>query len=132
MNRPSADALTERELEVMHVFWAKGQQSAQEVRDELELRGRKLTYTTVATLCKILWEKEFLERIGELRPFEFMPAKSFQDVSKHLVSDLIHRVFHGSREQLLLNVIGSKKLSKQKLRMLEELLRDDDDEGTVS
>lgn len=126
MNRPPADALTERELEVMHVFWANGQLSAQEARDELEKRGRNLTYTTVATLCKLLWEKEFLERIGEVRPFQFKPAKSFQEVSKHLVSDLIQRVFQGSREQLLLNVIGNKKLSKQKRKLLEDLLREDD------
>jgi BlaI family penicillinase repressor len=131
MNRPSADALTERELEVMHVFWAKGQQSAQDARDELEKRGRNLTYTTVATLCKILWEKDFLERIGDARPFQYMPSKSFQEVSKNLVSDLIHRVFQGSREQLLLNVIGNKKLSKQKLKMLEDLLRDEE-EGAPS
>ena len=130
MNRPPAEALTERELEVMHVFWATGQQSAQEARDELEKRGRNLTYTTVATLCKILWEKDFLERIGDARPFQFMPAKSFQEVSRHLVSELVHRVFQGSREQLLLNVIGNKKLSKQKLKLLEELLRDE--EGTES
>ncbi len=126
MNRPPAEALTERELEVMHVFWALGQQSAQDARDELENRGRVLTYTTVATLCKILWEKQFLLRIGEARPFQFKPAKSFQEVSKHLVSELVHRVFQGSREQLLLNVIGSKKLTKQKLKMLEDLLRDDE------
>ena len=126
MNRPPAEALTERELEVMHVFWAKGQQSAQDARDELEKRGRNLTYTTVATLCKLLWDKEFLERIGEVRPFQFKPAKSFQEVSKHLVSDLIQRVFQGSREQLLLNVIGNKKLSKQKRKILEDLLREDD------
>ena len=126
MNRPPAEALTERELELMHVFWATGQQSAQEARDELENRGRNLTYTTVATLCKILWEKKFLERVGEARPFQFKPSKSFQEVSKHLVTDLIHRVFQGSREQLLLNVIGNKKLSKKKLKMLEDLLRDDE------
>ena len=130
MNRPAAEALTERELEVMHVFWGNGQQSALDARDELEKRGRVLTYTTVATLCKILWEKEYLARIGEARPFQFKPARSFQEVSKHLVSELVQRVFQGSREQLLLNVIGSKKLSKQKRKMLEDLLREE--EGTES
>jgi len=114
------------ELEVMHVFWAKGQQSAQDARDELENRGRVLTYTTVATLCKILFEKNFFERIGEARPFHFKPAKTFQEVSKHLVSELVERVFQGSREQLLLNVIGSKKLTKQKRKLLEDLLREDE------
>ena len=126
MNRPPAEALTERELELMHVFWAEGQQSAQDARNVLELRGRSLTYTTVATLCKILLEKKFLERIGESRPFQFKHAKSFQEVSKHLVSDLVERVFQGSREQLLLNVIGSKKLTKQKRKLLEDLLREDE------
>ena len=126
MNRPPAEALTERELEVMHVFWANGIQSAQDARDKLENRGRVLTYTTVATLCKILWEKKFLVRIGEARPFQFKPAKSFQEVSKYLVSELVQRVFQGSREQLLLNVIGSKKLTKQKRKLLEDLLREDD------
>jgi len=110
----------------MHVFWAKGQQSAQDARDELENRGRVLTYTTVATLCKILFEKNFFERIGEARPFQFKPAKTFQEVSRHLVFELVERVFQGSREQLLLNVIGSKKLTKQKRKLLEDLLREDE------
>ena len=126
MNRPPAEALTERELEVMHVFWAGGQQSAQAARDELENRGRVLTYTTVATLCRILWEKGYLERIGEARPFDYKPAKSFQEVSTHFVSDLVNRVFQGSREQLLLQIIGNKQLSKQKRKLLEDLLRDDE------
>ena len=55
-----------------------------------------------------------------------MAAKSFQEVSKRLVSELVQRVFQGSREQLLLNVIGNKKLSKQKLKLLEDLLREEE------
>ncbi len=99
--------------------------SAQEARDELEQRGRALTYTTVANLCKILWDKEYLERVGESRPFEFKPTKSFQEVSKFFVSDLLDRVFQGSREQLLLQVLGNKKLTPKKRKLLEDLLRDD-------
>jgi BlaI family transcriptional regulator, penicillinase repressor len=129
MNRPPAEALTDRELEVMHVFWDKGQLSAQDARDELEKRGRSLTYTTVANLCKILWDKEYLERVGESRPFEFKPTKSFQEVSKFFVTDLIHRVFQGSREQLLLQVLGNKKLTPKKRKLLEDLLKED---GEVS
>ena len=126
MNRPPAEALTERELEVMHVFWARGQQSAQAARDELESRGRVLTYTTVATLCRILWEKGYLERVGDARPFDYLPAKSFQEVSTHFVSDLVNRVFQGSREQLILQIIGNKQLTKQKRKLLEDLLKDDE------
>ena len=33
MGRPPAKELTERELEVMHVFWSVGQATAAEIRD---------------------------------------------------------------------------------------------------
>lgn len=125
MNRPQAEALTQRELEVMHQFWAHGEMTAQSARDQLEQAGRSLTYTTVANLCRILWEKGFLQRVGELRPFSFKAIKTFDEVSSHLVRDLIQQVFQGSREQLLVQVIGDQKLSARKRALLEALLRDD-------
>ena len=128
MNRPAAESLTDRELEVMHVFWARGELTAQEARDQLATEGRDLTYPTVANLCRILWEKEFLQRQGEARPFSFKPAKGFDEVSDHLVSDLIRKVFQGSREQLLLHIVGKDKLTARQRKMLEELARDDGDE----
>ena len=64
MARPKAKSLTQRELEVMHVFWRKadgGEDStAAQVRDELAASGRELAYTTVATLVRILCDKGFL------------------------------------------------------------------------
>ncbi len=39
MARPKAKELTERELEVMHVFWDRGELTAAEVRDVLETQG---------------------------------------------------------------------------------------------
>ncbi len=126
MNRPAAEALTERELEVMHVFWSQGELIAQSARDHLELQGRSLTYTTVANLCRILCKKGFLDRRGEARPFSFKPSKSFKEVSGHLVTELIHKVFQGSREQLLLHVIGSNKFSTKKRKLLDQLLNEEE------
>ena len=40
MARPPAKELTERELEIMHVFWECEQATAAEVRDALAQRGR--------------------------------------------------------------------------------------------
>ena len=39
MARPPAKDLTERELEVMHVFWKHGEQTAAEARDRLADAG---------------------------------------------------------------------------------------------
>ena len=46
MGRPPAKDLTERELEVMHVFWRHGEATAAEARDRLAAAGLDRTYTT--------------------------------------------------------------------------------------
>ena len=124
MARPPAKELTQRELEVMHVYWRRGESTVAEVRDELAAAGRELAYTTVATLVRILWEKNFLEQTADERPFRHRPARSFEQVSDSLVGDLVERVFGGSREQLLFCLMDQKKLTKRERAMLENILRE--------
>jgi len=124
MARPPDKELTQRELEVMHVYWRRGESTVAEVRDELSAAGRELAYTTVATLVRILGEKNFLEQTNEERPFRHRPARSFEQVSDSLVGDLVERVFGGSREQLLMCLMDQKKLTKRERAMLETILRE--------
>jgi predicted transcriptional regulator len=124
MARPAAKELTERELEVMHVFWEQGAQTAAEVRDLLAKDGRDLAYTTVATLIKILVDKGFLKQTNEERPFIYKPIRSFDEVSRRLVGDLVHRVFQGSREELLVRLLDGKKLSAKERELLKQILRE--------
>ena len=124
MARPRARELTERELEVMHVFWDRGEITAADARDELARSGRDLAYTTVATLVRILMEKGFLQQTTQERPFRYKPVRTFEEVSGSLVSDLVERVFGGSRERLLMRLIDQKKLSARERALLEEILRE--------
>lgn len=123
MARPKAKELTERELEVMHVFWAEGEMTIAEARERLLQAGRELAYTTVATLVRILTEKEFLQQRGSERPFSFTPLRSFEEVSRSMVGDMLQRVFGGAREQLLVQLFGGKKLTAKEREVLEQILR---------
>ncbi len=123
MARPPAKELTDRELEIMHVFWRRGPSTAAEIRDQLAAAGRDLAYTTVATLIRILSEKGFLLQTNTERPFVYRPARDFQDVSRSMVGDLIERVFHGSREQLLVRLLEQRKLTAKERAILEAILR---------
>lgn len=124
MARPKAKELTERELEVMHVFWDRGESTAADVRDSLAEQGRDLAYTTVATLVRILFDKEFLTQTGEERPFKFIPARTYEEVSRSLLGDLVQKVFGGSRTQLLMRLFEEQKLSPQEKQRLKDLLSD--------
>jgi predicted transcriptional regulator len=126
MARPPARDLTERELEVMHVFWRHAQATAAEARDHLAAAGLDRAYTTIATLVRILHDKGFLEQINDERPFVYRAARSYEEVSRRLLDDVLDRVFHGSREQLLVRLIEQRKLTAQERAMLREVLMEED------
>jgi BlaI family penicillinase repressor len=123
MARPSAKELTQRELEVMHVFWNQGLSTAAEVRDRLAESGRDLAYTTVATLVRILMEKGFLRQTNAERPFQYRPTRTYEEVSRSILGDMIDRVFRGSREQLLLRLVEQRKLSAKERAVLEAIIK---------
>jgi BlaI family transcriptional regulator, penicillinase repressor len=127
MVRPVAKELTQRELEVMHVIWGggtAGQSTVADIRDKLAAAGRDLAYTTVATLIRILTEKGFLEQTNAERPFLYRPVRSYEEVSRSILGDLVERVFHGSREQLLVRLLEQRRLTAKERAALEAILRE--------
>ena len=128
MARPKAKELTERELEVMHACWRRGENSpsltAQEIRDALAAEGRELAYTTVATLVRILCEKGFLQQTTHERPFVYQPVRSFDEVSGSMVGDLVDKLFGGKRDQLLVRLLDDQQLSPEERAALQEILRE--------
>lgn len=123
MSRPLMKELTERELEVMHVFWRGGEMTAAEARERLATTGVDRAYVTVANLVRILVEKEFLKATNDERPFTYVPIRSWDEVSRSFVGDLIQRVFSGSREKMLLHLFGgNRRLSAAERKLLEQIL----------
>jgi BlaI family penicillinase repressor len=124
--RPTAKDLTERELEVMHVFWSGGNATAAEARERLVATGLDRTYTTIANLVRGLHEKGFLRQLNAARPFLYQAARTYEDVSGRLLGDLVQRVFRGSRSQLLCRLVDPRKLTEKERAFLEQILEGQD------
>jgi BlaI family penicillinase repressor len=125
MVRPAAKELTERELEIMHVFWARGEATIADVRDAMASSGLNRAYTTIATLVRILTEKGFLDPIDDRRPARYQAARSFEDVSRRLLGDVLERVFKGSSEQLLVRLVEHGRLTAKERAKLRKILGED-------
>ena len=120
MARPKAAELTARELEVMQVFWDHGSLTAPQVRERIADSGRDLAYTTVATLIKILVTKGCLEQTNTQRPFVYQPIRSFEEISSGLIRDLVDRVFRGSREALLVQLMENQTLTPSERKLVKQ------------
>ncbi len=125
MSRPVAKELTERELEVMQVFWDGKEMTAIEARERLVALGIDRAYVTIANLVRILVEKGFLRATNEERPFTYTPIRSRDEVSRNFVGDLVHRLFGGSREKMLLNLLGgNRRLTAAERKLLQQILEE--------
>lgn len=114
--------LTPLELEIMDVLWEIGSANVQTVKQNLK---RELAYTTVQTMLNILLEKEKVERTLVDRAYFYNPIVSRSQIVKSTVGDLIERLFGGSAESLVMNLVETKQLTPEKLARLNKAIAEE-------
>jgi BlaI family penicillinase repressor len=120
--RPKSATLTEQELEIMKIVWAREVASVRDVYEAL-LERRKIAYTTVMTMMKILEQKKYLLKTQEDRAYIYRPAKPKNQVIKGMVREFVNRVFNGSAEPLLVHLIEDRRLSEKDLEEITHMIR---------
>jgi BlaI family transcriptional regulator, penicillinase repressor len=118
-----ADRLTDQELEIMKIIWTLEQATVRDVYEEL-LKRRKVAYTTVMTMMKILEGKEFLEKSQTReRAYMYRPSRPKQQVIGGMVRDFLNRVFNGSAKPLLLHLAEQEQLTPEDRAEIARLLK---------
>ena len=112
--RPKSATLTDQELEIMKVVWTRDTATVRDVYETL-LERRKIAYTTVMTMMKILENKKYLKRTQEDRAYVYRPVKPQNQVIKGMVREFVDRVFNGSAEPLLVHLVEDSRLSRKDL-----------------
>jgi BlaI family transcriptional regulator, penicillinase repressor len=121
MRRPSP-TLTEQELEIMKIVWQRDTATVRDVYEAL-LEHRKVAYTTVMTMMKILEQKKYLKKTLADRAYVYRPAQPKRQVIGDMVRDFVNRVFNGSAEPLLLHLVEEHDLSSEDLEEIARLRR---------
>jgi BlaI family penicillinase repressor len=121
MKRPIT-TLTSAEIEIMHVVWSLGHATVRDVYEAL-LRRRKVAYTSVMTVMKILEEKGHLKKKQDDRAYVYRPARPRAQVVSAMVRDFVDRVFQGSTKPLLVHLVEDRRLTPEDLAEIRGLLR---------
>ena len=112
-------SFTDRELDVMSVLWDAGSATVAEVRDRL---SDDLAYTTVLTVLRTLEQKGYVGHTGEGRAHRYHPLVKRAAAGRSALRRLLNKVFDGSAELLLTQLVSEKNLSDEELRRLRKLL----------
>jgi predicted transcriptional regulator len=120
--RRRSTVLTEQELEIMKIVWERESATVRDVYETL-LERRKVAYTTVMTMMKILEQKKYLKRTQAERAYVYRPAQPKRLVVGAMVRDFINRVFNGATEPLLVHLVEEHDLSPEELEEIARLRR---------
>lgn len=121
--RPRHSTLTPQELEIMKLVWERDSATVRDVYEAL-LERRKIAYTTVMTMMKILESKGYLTKRRQERAYVYRAAHPKEKVIGKMIREFMDRVFNGSAEPLLVHLVKGKHIREQDLEKVRKMLEE--------
>lgn len=110
---------TPRELDVMSILWDLGSATVAEVRERMP---DPLAYTTVLSLMQTLEEKGYARHEEEGRAYRYFPLIDWREAGRGELRRILRKVFKGSPELLLVQLVTDRGLEEDELRRIRDLL----------
>lgn len=111
--------LTSREMDVMNVLWKLGSGTVSEVQRGL---SDDLAYTTVLTILRTLEKKGHLCHEAEGRAHRYLPLVEREKAQESAVRRITRKLFSGSPELVMAQLLSERGLSEEQLRRLRDLV----------
>ncbi len=118
--KPS-NTLTEAELRLMKLLWARGESAVAELVAALAAH-EPLAYTSVLTTVRILERKGYVRHRQEGRAFLYSPCVAEHEAGRSEVRHVLQRFFGNSRERLLVSLLGDGEISAEELERLKQAI----------
>jgi len=115
MKRP----FTNRELDIMSILWRTGPATVSEVREQLP---DELAYTSVLSALQTLEAKGYVAHEAAGRAYRYRPLVASEEAGRSALSRILEKVFHGSAESLLAQLVDERNLTKSELESMRALL----------
>ena len=116
-----SNTLTEAELRLMKLLWARGESAVSDLVAAIP-ESEALAYTSVLTTVRILEQKGYVKHRQEGRAFLYSPCVAEREASQSEIRHTMQRFFGNSRERLLLSVLGDDDIDVEELTRLKALI----------
>ena len=121
--------VTDAEWAILERLWDQGPASIRQLTDILYPKGGASEYATVHKLLERLEAKKFVQRKRVQGVYLFAAISLRDDVIGRQVEALVDKMYGGSLQPLLVNLVRVKRLSAQELRDLLALVDSLDRKG---
>lgn len=112
---------TDAELEILQFLWTHGASTVREVHDAIT-RAKPVGYTTVLKQMQVMHKKGLLTRSERFRSHVYEPAQTRVATQRHLAGTLLRQAFAGSARGLLQSALAGRKVTRDELDEIRQLL----------
>jgi BlaI family transcriptional regulator, penicillinase repressor len=121
MARPARLQPTEGELEILKLLWEQGPCELGSICNAIR-QHREVATTTVATMLKVMLDKNLAKRVRGARAWLWSAKVSREATSSQMLQNLVDHVFDGSAGMLVSHLVDDGKLTAAERRQIRELL----------
>jgi predicted transcriptional regulator len=121
MSQPPFHRLGDLQLQIMKALWLRGEATVAEIHEALP-GGSDLAYTTVATMLRKMDARGLVRHRADGRTFIYAPAVAEDQVSRGMAEHVLDRLFGGSVEALVSNLLTTREVSRDELGRIEKLI----------
>lgn len=110
-------APSDRELDILRVFWDVGESPVRVIHKKMSPNG-EFAFTTIQTLIRIMAEKGFLSARRDNRTLYYKPLYTAEQAS----SRFLHKVFGGAVDQFVLSMLRAEDVPVEELQQIEKMI----------
>lgn len=122
--------ITEAELEIMQVLWKNKRGNLATIMEELSKKSKneERNKNTIKTLIHRLIQKGAIEsqKVNN-KEVEYIPKINEKKFIAKESNSFLNKFFNGNTEKLLLNFVENKKVTKNELQKLIDILEQDEE-----
>ena len=108
--------LTQKEEEIMNIFWEKGPMFVKELKKEYS--DQKLHYNTLSTIVRGLEEKGFIDHEQFGNTHRYFAALSKEAYKKKTLGNVVKKYFDNSYKNVVSLLVKEENISLEELKKL--------------
>ena len=115
--------LTQKEEEIMNVFWEKGPMFIKELKEQYA--DQQLHYNTLSTIVRGLEEKGFIAHEQFGNTYRYFAAISNEAYRKKTLGTVVKKYFDNSYKNVVSHFVRDENLSLEQLKQIIKEIEDD-------
>jgi predicted transcriptional regulator len=121
MPKQKTPRLTAAQLEIMELFWERGELTVAQVWNALKTR-RTIARNTVQTTLTRLVDKEWLKSRSEGNTFWFRASRPRKSTMRNIVNHLVDTAFGGSASRMFMTLLEARSIDPEEAQRIRELI----------